>query len=404
MLRQSISALLLILCFSCFAHTPNKAHLHSKSTQSWHHIVIHSGDTFTHLLKRYHLPQNTIAKLGGTALQELGRLHPRDQLFWQLNNLRVTAIQLKRYNGQTWTISLQGDQLIAQQNIQKTTRSIAYAHITITHSLSRSLKRAGLPSRFIADLQKLFATHINTDYGLRLGDSVSLLYECFSQEGHCQRQGHIIAAKLFHRGKEWVALRFVADNHVGYYDRHGHSTQLSFMKFPIHFKRISSRFSYHRMDPVLHRYASHLGIDLAAKTGTPIHSIGEGRIVFVGPDRGYGNAVKVAYGKHYLGLYAHMSRFYPHIHRGMRVHRGDVIGYVGQTGWATGPHLHFGFYINHRAVNWLTFKRPVAPDIPRRKRAGFEAFAHNTLATLELYDTAYRFDHTHLPLPNLESA
>lgn len=157
-----------------------------------------------------------------------------------------------------------------------------------------------------------------------------------------------------------------------------------FLRAPLHYKRISSYFSYNRYDPVLHKIRPHLGVDFAAPLGTPIQSIGEGQIIFTGRDGGYGMTIKVRYGHHYLALYGHMLRF-AKLHLNKWVHKGEIIGYVGKSGWSTGPHLHFGFYINGKPQNWLAMKLPKDQSIPRKYEKPFLNTAKQLLAELHLH-------------------
>jgi murein DD-endopeptidase MepM/ murein hydrolase activator NlpD len=213
-----------------------------------------------------------------------------------------------------------------------------------------------------------------------------VLYEEYYLQGKLHHTGHVVAATLHNQGRNLTAYEYKPSHSSGgFYTADGHSVDPLFLSFPLKFKRISSKFSLHRLDPVTHHFAAHVGIDLAAKSGTPIESLGIGRVAFVGWSHGYGKTIKINYGQHRVSLYGHLSRFERGLHVGQIVKQGDVVGYVGQTGWATGPHLHFGFYLRKKPVDWLTYKKPVAPPIHGTQLAQFHHYTQELKSQLDLY-------------------
>jgi murein DD-endopeptidase MepM/ murein hydrolase activator NlpD len=197
------------------------------------------------------------------------------------------------------------------------------------------------------------------------------------------RPGEIVAAELTTQDKNLRAVRFsFSKNQTGYYTPKGNSLESRFLSYPLRFKHISSQFSYHRMDPISHLNRPHLGIDFSAENGTPVQAIGNGRITFVGNVNGYGKMIKVSFDRHYSAMYAHLARFASDLKINQEIHKGQTIGYVGSTGWSTGPHLHFGFFLNGVATNWLAMK-PSAASIPSRYFKKFLATSHKILAELQ---------------------
>ncbi len=218
---------------------------------------------------------------------------------------------------------------------------------------------------------------------LQPGDHFNLIYQ-----GQSLNNATILAAEFNNRGNAYQAVRYTDSlGHSEYYDPKGQNFQATtgLLRYPVAFSRISSYFSYKRYDPVLHRVHSHPGLDLAAPRGTPIKSIGEGRVDFVGRRGGYGNAVVVSYGRNYSALFGHMSRFSSGLRRNSTVHQGQVIGYVGSTGFATGPHVHFEVHVNGVPRDPLKVTPPPARSIDTKDRLRFLQQAKSLMAELQLY-------------------
>ena len=198
-----------------------------------------------------------------------------------------------------------------------------------------------------------------------------------------------MVAEFINKGQTHYAVRYTyPKNHTGYYTLDGRGVQPLFLRKPVHYKRISSYFTYRRMDPYLHVMRPHLGVDFAAKRGTPIHSIGNGRVIFCGRDHGYGNAVVIRYSRKYKTLYGHMEKFAKGLHTGQFVKRGQIIGYIGSTGWSTGPHLHFEMYVYGIPRNPLKMSFPGGKSIPASYSKRYLAYAHKMLNRFNLYQSA----------------
>lgn len=189
-----------------------------------------------------------------------------------------------------------------------------------------------------------------------------MLYSEYDLNNQKVKDGAIIAATINNHNNAITAVEYTRNHSKQYYQPNGKAMEPLFLKYPLTFTRISSPFSMHRMDPIRHVVAPHLGVDLAAPIGTPIKSIGDGTVIFEGWSHGFGRTIIITYGKHMRGLYAHMNRFASNLPE--HVKKGQVIGYVGQSGWATGPHLHLGIYIDGTAVDPLKLKIPSSAPIP----------------------------------------
>ena len=225
---------------------------------------------------------------------------------------------------------------------------IRTASATIDSSLFQAAEAADISDGIALKLAAVFAWDIDFVLDIREGDRFTAVYEQIYQDGKYLRDGEVLAAEFVNSGKVYQAVRFAADDSrgAGYYTPSGLPMRKAFLRAPVEFTRVSSVFNPHRLHPILNRIRGHMGTDYAAPTGTPVHAAGDGRVSFAGPRGGYGNAVVLAHGSSVSTLYGHMSRFAKHLRVGTSVKQGDVIGYVGMTGLATGPHLHYEYIVN----------------------------------------------------------
>ena len=368
---------------------------------NWQKVVVQSGDTLKSIFGRNHLQRKDLWAVLKLQDNQLSLLKPGQHIFILKNDRnQLVAIRYPLSPKTTLLIHRHNNRLNSKIVHLPITTNLSFKSATIYSSLAEAAHKVGLNHKMYRQLQKIFQGKINFARDLRTGDHFAVLYKEYYINGERYRTGDIVAAEFVNRGKKYRVVRYnYPKNHSGYYTPEGHGIEPLFLKAPLlHYSRISSRFSYHRFDPVLHRYHTHLGVDYAANTGTPIRSIGDGRVVFIGHDGGYGNAIKIRYGRHYQGLYAHMWRFAKNIKIHQRVRKGQVIGYVGSSGWSTGHHLHFGFYIDGIPHDWLAFKQPYNAPIPRLYRAHFAQKAKRLFAALNLYQATELAANTTKPL------
>jgi len=255
----------------------------------------------------------------------------------------------------------------------------------ITNSLYQSAQRTGLSDQLIMELANIFGWDIDFALEIRAGDQFSLIYEDEYLDGELYGNGAILAAEFVNQGNVFRAVRYEDENgNSNYYSPDGRSMRKAFLRAPVDFRRISSRFTKVRWHPVLGKKRPHKGVDYAAATGTPIKAAGDGRVIFRGRKGGYGNTVIIQHGSQYTTLYGHMSSFKRSVQNGSRVKQGQTIGYVGKSGLATGPHLHYEFRVNGVHRNPLTVKIPAASPINARYKADFEKKSKPLLAQLEI--------------------
>jgi len=224
---------------------------------------------------------------------------------------------------------------------------------------------------------------------IRTNDSFKIVYEQYVDESNNFIQdGNIVAAEFTNKGQIFTAIRYELENgDVGYFAPDGSSMKGTFLKSPMRFSRISSGFSKRRFHPILKKWRSHKGVDYAARTGTAIRSVANGRVIYRGRKGGYGRTVVLSHGGKYTTLYAHMSKYSSKAKSGSSVKQGQIIGYVGSSGLATGPHLHYEFRVNGVHRNPLTYKTPKATSIPKSEFTDFSATAEEQLSALNSINT-----------------
>ena len=258
---------------------------------------------------------------------------------------------------------------------------LASAQGTITSTLDEAGKKAGMSDSLIDQLTQIFAWDIDFATNLHDGDRFTVVYE----RGGYNGADDIVAAEFINRGRSYRAVRYIdKEGFANYYTPEGNALQKAFLSTPVDFARISSHFDLHRHHPVLNRIRAHKGVDYAARTGTPVKATGSGQIAFLGRKGGYGQVIIVKHGDRYETVYAHLSRFKAGLEEGSAVRQGEIIGYVGQTGLATGPHLHYEFRIDGIHQNPLTAQISNSIPVKSLAMADFKSQIQDPLAKLNL--------------------
>ena len=253
---------------------------------------------------------------------------------------------------------------------------------TINNSLYACLSENGASIELAIKLSQIFAWQVDF-YGIQKGDRFKVIYEEKLVGDKIIGTGNILGAFFQHKGQEYYAIPLEQDSILQFFDQDGNSLRKTFLKAPLEFSRISSRFSKNRFHPILKRSKPHLGTDYAAPRGTPIRTIGDGVVVGVGYSGGNGNYVKVKHNSIYSTQYLHMSRFAKGIKRGVTVKQGQVIGYVGSTGLATGPHLCFRFWKNGVQVDPYKEKNPPSYPVKKELIAEYDSIKTQVIGELD---------------------
>ncbi|MDD2407475.1 MAG: M23 family metallopeptidase [Tepidiphilus sp.] len=241
----------------------------------------------------------------------------------------------------------------------------------ITHSLFATASEIGMPDAVATKLAEIFGTQIDFSRDLREGDSFAVIYETKLDAEGLPQPGNVIAAEFINQGKRHVVLRHeTANGKSGYYTPDGRVLGTGFLRYPLKFTRVSSNFG-NRFHPIKKEWRRHAGTDFAAPSGTPVMAASDGRVKFAGWQNGYGNFVLIEHRGGYVTGYGHLKGFAKGLKAGQRVSQGDVIGYVGSTGWATGPHLHYEVRIGGKAQDPLKIALPAPEPLPARELARF---------------------------------
>lgn len=351
--------------------------------------TVRNGDSLSSIFSRLGLQRTDLHRLlvDRTAKHRFSRLHPgqdmdiatdRDgrvtEIRWQVDEeLRVAA----HYTAQGIRID---EETIPLE------RRVAAVSGTVRSSLFEAGQAAGLADRVIMEMVEILGWDIDFVLDIRAGDSFTLFHEeFFDQTGAKVKDGAILGVMFTNQGREVTALRYTnPEGETDYYDPQGRSMRKAFLRSPVKYARVSSGFSINRWHPILHKFRSHKGVDYAAPTGTPVRATGDAKVVFRGTKGGYGKTVVLQHGGSYTTLYAHMSRYGKGTNPGQRVRQGQVIGYIGQTGLATGPHLHYEFRINGSHRDPLRVELPKTQPLAERYRDDFQRHTGAILARLKL--------------------
>lgn len=281
------------------------------------------------------------------------------------------------------SIIREGDKFIAKATPAQLERRVEMRAREITSSLygatDATTDGGKLPDTVVAQIIEMFSTSIDFRTDLKRGDRFNVVYETFWQDGEMVRAGRILAGEFINRGVTYQSVWYedpVTKQGGGYYTFDGKALKKGFLKSPLEFSRISSGFS-NRVHPISGVWKAHKGVDFAAAQGTPIRASGDGTIDFAGVQGGYGNFVIIKHWANYTTAYAHMSRFAPGIRRGSQVRQGDVIGYVGSTGWSTGAHLHYEFRVGNEARDPMSVKVLAQAPLSPAEMARFQMAAND---------------------------
>ena len=352
----------------------------------WAEITIRRNDTLDAIFRQMELSLADLAELRSLpdVRRSLDRLRPGDII--TLTHLDGELKSLTRRMSDTATLSVTRSDDGFSANIIENPLEIEQTALagTIDSSLFVAVNRAGGSDTLAVTLAEVFRYDIDFVNEVQPGDSFAVAYEQQWQDGEYVRDGEIAAAEFVNKGKTFRAVRYVMpDGSAEYFTPDGHSVRKAFLRFPVEFGRISSGFNLARRHPVLNRVRAHKGIDFAAPVGTAIKAAGSGRVSFRGVKGGYGNAVILSHAGGVTTLYGHMSRFARGLSVGDKVKQGEVIGYVGMTGLATGPHLHYEYRVDGVHRNPAKVPLPKAESIPAHLRADFEARTAPLLAQLD---------------------
>lgn len=358
-------------------------------TANWREVTVRAGDNLALLFKRNRLPaadlQHILAL--GEPVQALKKILPGQTLGFQTApSGRLLAVRYQKNAFDTLLIRRDGEAFSASWQSATPDRILAFASAEITRdkpSLYHAGKAAGLNDNVIMKLANIFQWDISFALDLREGDHFSLMYEEIYVDGELVEEGHIVAAAFSNMGKKHEAVRYTSiAGHSSYYTPEGLNMRKAFLRDPVHFSYVSSSFNLRRLHPIHKRVMPHRGIDYAARKGTPVRAAGDGRVTSRRQNDASGKYLVIRHGEQYTTKYLHLSGFARGIKPGVNVSQGQVIGYVGATGWATAPHLHYEFLVNQVHRNPRTVKLPSALPVAKDEMQRFRNSTAPVLARL----------------------
>ena len=357
----------------------------------WESVIIKSGDTLASIFARKGISSTTTHKVAtlNDQTRKLRYIQPGDEIKLLLDDQRQLR-QMKYIEDITRTLLIQRneEQAFTSQIINYQLDAFpVYREGVIDSSLFEAAANADIPEDVIMDLVAIFGWDIDFSLDIRSGDRFGIVYEELFKDDVKIRNGRILSAKFINDGKTYRATYYKdPSGDSDYYAPDGRSMRKAFLRSPVEFSRISSRFSNKRWHPVLSKWRSHKGVDYAASRGTPVRASGDGKIIFAGTKGGYGRLVVIRHGGRYTTAYGHLHRYAKGARTGKKVKQGQIIGYVGSSGLATGPHLHYEFRVNGVHRNPLTVKLPEAQPVNTAYLDHFRDQTQTYLSMLSLMD------------------
>jgi murein DD-endopeptidase MepM/ murein hydrolase activator NlpD len=350
-------------------------------------VIVHPNDTLDAIFRRLKLSLTDLASLRGLPglKARLDSLRPGESLRLMHRDGSLFGLERRLNEEQTLKVSRDASGLkadVLQNPLEARPRVV---RSVINSSLFEAVENAGGHDQTAVALADIFAWDIDFVLDIQPGDSFVVSYQELYQDGAYVKDGPILAASFTNRGRTYRAVRYVDPNgSAHYYTPDGRGMHKAFLRAPVEFTRISSRFNSARLHPILNMIRAHKGVDYAAPIGTPVKAAGDGRIRYAGPKGGYGNVVEIEHTRSIVTVYGHLSRFAKGTHVGAHVTQGTIIAYVGMTGLATGPHLHYEYRVDGVFKNPQTVSLPDAEPIDARLRSDFEARTAPLLAALDV--------------------
>ena len=349
-------------------------------------VIVSRNDTLDRIFRRLKLDLSDLASVRNLpGLKDaLDDLRPGEALHLAHRDGTLFGFERKLSPSETLKVVREADGFrsdVLENPLESTERTVSGV---IDSSLFEAVAKAGAHDQTALALAEIFGWDIDFVLDIQPGDTFTATYSELSQDGTYIKDGPITAALFVNQGREYRAVRYVdPSGRARYYTPDGLSMQRAFLRTPVEFTRISSRFNPSRRHPILNTIRAHKGVDYAAPVGTPVRAAGDGRVIFAGKKGGYGNVLEIAHTRGVVTVYGHLARFASGARVGQRVTQGSVVAYVGMSGLATGPHLHYEYRVNGLHKNPQTVSLPSSDPIDPAWRADFEAQAALLLATLE---------------------
>ncbi|GBD86348.1 murein DD-endopeptidase MepM [bacterium BMS3Abin03] len=340
-----------------------------------HSYVVNRNETLSDILAPYHLAKTNVSEIAIASKNIFDvrkiRTGKTYHIYTADDSLMSVKYMVYEKDPVNFVIYDLNDSVRVYEGKKNVTIKKETKAATINTSLYVALEESKTDIELAIRLSQIYAWQIDF-YRLQKGDKFKIIYEEEYVDSQMVGIGKVLGAYFYHNNKDFFAIPFEQDSIYQYFDENGNSLRKEFLKTPIEFARISSRYTSRRLHPILKVYRPHYGVDYAAPTGTPIRTVGDGTVVEAAYGKANGRYVKIKHNSVYTTMYLHMSGFAKGIKKGTKVKQGQVIGYVGSTGLATGPHLHFIFYINGNLVDPLKIELPPSHPIKDELKEKFE--------------------------------
>ena len=350
--------------------------------------TVKKGDSLSVIFEEKQVPLNTAYKIFDFDQNSLlSNIVPGDIM--EFNYMGNDLLSIEIIKDEINSILIKTDTEISIKKIKKEIQTItSFGFGEIKDSFYKSAKDVGIPDSIIMDFAFIFGWDIDFIFDVRQGDKFSVIFETDYSEGERISSGDIVLAEFINKDKKFIAQRFF-DEIQGkqYFNEKGENVKKAFLRAPLDFAYISSHFNPNRMHPILHRIKAHNGVDYAAKRNTPVKASGDGVISFIGRQSGYGRTVEIKHGGNIKTLYAHLEKFNTKLKVGSKVKQGEIIAYVGDSGQATGPHLHFEFWQGEIRTDPVKVKLPSAKPVNNSQKNEFNNLLASNLNKLSEYNS-----------------
>ena len=349
--------------------------------------TVRKGDSLSVIFEDKQVPLNTAYKIFDFDKNNLlSSIIPGDIM--EFNYMGNDLLSIEIIKDDVNSILIKTEDEISIVNIKKEAQTItSFGFGEIKDSFYKSAKDVGIPDSIIMDFAYIFGWDIDFIFDVRKGDKFSVIYETEFSEGEKISSGDIVFAEFTNREKKYIAQRFFDDvQGKQYFNENGENVKKAFLRAPLDFAYISSHFNPNRMHPILHKIKAHNGVDYAAKRNTPVKASGDGVISFIGRQSGYGRTVEIKHGGNIKTLYAHLERFNTKLKVGSKVKQGEIIAFVGDSGQATGPHLHFEFWQGEIRSDPVKVKLPSAKPVNISQKDDFDNLLQLNLNKLNQYN------------------
>ena len=348
---------------------------------------VKKGDSLSVIFEEKNVPLNTAYKIFNFDKNNLlSSIIPGDVM--EFNYVGDDLYSIEIIKDEVNSIYINTEDEIFIKKIKKQTQTItSFGYGTIVNSFYKDAKEVGIPDSIIMDFAYIFGWDIDFIFDVRKGDSFFVIFETDYSEGERVSSGDIIFAEFTNKNEKFKAQRFYDDiQGKQYFNEDGDNVKKAFLRAPLDFAYISSHFNPNRMHPILHRIKAHNGVDYAAKRNTPVKASGDGVVSFLGRQSGYGRTIEIKHGGNIKTLYAHLERFNNKLKVGSKVKQGEVIAFVGDSGQATGPHLHFEFWQGQVRTDPVKVKLPSAKPVNKNQIEEFRSLLDLSLKKLSEYN------------------